>query len=91
MVLFTPESSPLMRYAHTFSRKFGGAESNVAIGLARLGHKSGWVSKVGNDEFGKAMVSFFRGEGVDVSQVTTNTNAPTGLYFKALLKDGVDF
>ncbi|OIJ14683.1 2-dehydro-3-deoxygluconokinase [Anaerobacillus alkalilacustris] len=82
MVLFTPESSPLMRYAHSYSRKFGGAETNVAIGLTRLGHQSGWISKVGNDEFGKAMVSFIRGEGVDVSQVTTDETAPTGLYFK---------
>jgi len=82
MVLFTPESSPLMRYAHTYSRNFGGAESNVAIGLQRLGHKAGWISKVGSDEFGKAMVSFIRGEGVDVSQVTFDPSAPTGLYFK---------
>ncbi|WP_339147496.1 MULTISPECIES: sugar kinase [unclassified Sutcliffiella] len=82
MVLFTPDSSPLMRYSHTFSRKFGGAESNVAIGLARLGHHCGWISKVGNDEFGKAMVGFIRGEGVDVSQVTYSDEASTGLYFK---------
>ncbi|WP_223701496.1 sugar kinase [Sutcliffiella deserti] len=82
MVLFTPESSPLMRYSHTFSRKFGGAESNVAIGLARLGHRSGWISKVGNDEFGKAMVGFIRGEGVDVSHVTFSDEAATGIYFK---------
>ncbi|MCT8139623.1 sugar kinase [Anaerobacillus sp. CMMVII] len=82
MVLFTPEGSPLMRYAHTYSRKFGGAETNVAIGITRLGHKAGWISKVGNDEFGKAMVSFVRGEGVEVSQVKTDLQAPTGLYFK---------
>ncbi len=82
MVLFTPEGSPLMRYSHEYSRKFGGAETNVAIGLTRLGHSTGWISKVGNDEFGKAMVSFIRGEGVDVSQVKTDPEAPTGLYFK---------
>ncbi|WP_100406444.1 sugar kinase [Bacillus solitudinis] len=82
MVLFTPESSPLMRYSATYSRKFGGAESNVAIGLTRLGHEVGWISKVGNDELGKGMLSFIRGEGVDVSQVTKSDIAPTGLYFK---------
>ncbi|RXJ02108.1 sugar kinase [Anaerobacillus alkaliphilus] len=82
MVLFTPEDSPLMRYSHSYSRKFGGAETNVAIGLTRLGHSTGWISKVGNDEFGKAMVSFIRGEGVDTSQVKTDPHAPTGLYFK---------
>ena len=33
MVLLTPDSTGFMRYANHFSRKFGGAESNVAIGL----------------------------------------------------------
>ncbi|KIL51917.1 sugar kinase [Jeotgalibacillus soli] len=82
MVLFTPDSTGPMRYANQFSMKFGGAESNVAIGLTRLGHKSGWISKVGNDEFGKGMVSFINGEGVDVSQVSVDSEAPTGIYFK---------
>ncbi len=82
MAVFSPESSPLMRYAATYSRKFGGAESNVAIGLTRLGHDVGWVSKVGNDELGKGLLSFIRGEGVDVSQVRVSMTAPTGLYFK---------
>ncbi|AKU25408.1 sugar kinase [Geobacillus subterraneus] len=84
MVLFTSESPGLMRYAAHFSRKFGGAESNFAIGLARLGHKVGWISRVGDDEFGKAMVSFIAGEGVDVSRVKVDDTAPTGIYFKEL-------
>jgi 2-dehydro-3-deoxygluconokinase len=84
MVLLTPESSPLMRYASSYSRKFGGAETNVAIGLTRLGYQTGWISKVGNDELGKAMYSFIRGEGVDVSQVQFDPEAPTGLYFKEI-------
>lgn len=82
MVLFTPNTQGHMRYASNFSRKFGGAESNVAIGLSKLGHKAGWISRVGNDEFGKAIVSFLRGEGVDVSQVQFDDTAPTGLFFK---------
>ncbi|NEU30830.1 sugar kinase [bacterium LRH843] len=84
MVLFTPDSTGLMRYASTYSRKFGGAETNYAIGLTRLGHKAGWISRVGDDELGKAMLSFVRGEGVDVSHVSVDPTAPTGLYFKEL-------
>ncbi|MFC0473296.1 sugar kinase [Halalkalibacter kiskunsagensis] len=82
MAVFSPDSSPLMRYAATYSRKYGGAESNVAIGLTRLGHNVGWISKVGNDELGKGLLSFIRGEGVDVSRVKVDAYAPTGLYFK---------
>jgi 2-dehydro-3-deoxygluconokinase len=87
MVLFTPNSNGLMRYAQQFGRKFGGAESNVAIGLARMGHKASWMSRVGDDEFGRAMVSFIRGEGVDVSQVKTDSAAPTGIYFKEIRRE----
>lgn len=87
MVVFTP-TTPLMRYAHTYSRKFGGAETNVAIGLTRLGHHVGWISRVGEDEFGKALLSFIRGEGVDVSQVKYDATAPTGIYFKEIRHGG---
>ncbi len=86
MVLFTPESTGMMRYAHTYTRKFGGSETNFAIGLARLGHSVGWISRVGDDELGKAMLSFVRGEGVDTSCVRLDPDAPTGIYFKEIRK-----
>lgn len=82
MALFTPNEEGMLRHAHSFSMKFGGAESNVAIGLSRLGHRSRWISRVGADEFGDAMLSFIRGEGVDVSYVTRDQTAPTGVFFK---------
>ncbi|SFO93199.1 sugar kinase [Salibacterium halotolerans] len=88
MALFTPDQKGLMRYAPSYSRKFGGAESNMAIGLSRLGHQAGWISRVGDDELGKAMLHFIRGEGVDTSHVTYDTEAPTGLYFKEFRKAG---
>ncbi|PAE25725.1 sugar kinase [Bacillus sp. 7894-2] len=82
MALFTPNEEGMLRHAHSFSMKFGGAESNVAIGLSRLGHRSRWISRLGEDEFGDAMLSFIRGEGVDVSYVTRDQTAPTGVFFK---------
>lgn len=82
MVVFTPSSDGFMRNASQFSKKIGGAESNVAVGLARLGHQAGWISKLGDDEFGKSILAFLKGENVDVSQVTFDQEAPTGIYFK---------
>ncbi|PLT30639.1 sugar kinase [Peribacillus deserti] len=82
MTLFTPNEEGPLRHARSFSMKFGGAESNVAIGLSRLGHKSRWISRIGEDEFGDAMLSFIRGEGVDVSYVTRDPHSPTGVFFK---------
>ncbi|MGE7760040.1 sugar kinase [Peribacillus sp. NPDC097895] len=82
MTLFTPNEGGPLRHASSFSMKFGGAESNVAIGLSRLGHSSRWISRLGEDEFGHAMQAFIRGEGVDVSYVTRDPDAPTGVFFK---------
>ncbi|GAB6180027.1 sugar kinase [Desulfotomaculum defluvii] len=82
MVLMNPESSGPLKYISQFTKQIGGAESNFAIGVVRLGHSAGWISRLGNDEFGKYILSFIQGEGVDISQVKFDTKAPTGLYFK---------
>lgn len=84
MVVFTPQTSSMLRYAETFIKNIGGAETNVAIGLSRLGHRVGWISRLGNDEFGRFILHAVRGEGVDVSQVTFDEQHETGLYFKEI-------
>ncbi|MDW0116189.1 sugar kinase [Sporosarcina thermotolerans] len=82
MVVLEAAEEGRLRYVPRFNKKQGGAESNVAIGVARLGHTSGWISKVGDDELGKYIVSSIRGEGVDTSRVLYNQDYPTGLYIK---------
>src|SRR6202165_4101008 len=84
MVLLLAEQSGPMREASTFSRHIAGAESNLAIGLCRLGHSAGWMSRVGDDEFGRAVVFRVRGEGVDTSHVLCEPHAPTGLVVREL-------
>ncbi|SFJ17578.1 sugar kinase [Thermoflavimicrobium dichotomicum] len=85
MVMFTPQTMGLLRYAKQFVLSYAGAETNVAIGLSRLGHRVGWISQVGQDEFGESLLSFVRGEGIDVSEVKKHPTAPTGLMFKEYL------
>ncbi len=55
-----------------------GAESNVAIGLARLGHRAVWAGLVGDDEPGRLILRTLRGEGVDTSHAGVRPEAPTG-------------
>jgi 2-dehydro-3-deoxygluconokinase len=86
MVVFSPMRTGYLRHAHTFQKGIAGAESNVAIGLARLGHKVGWISRLGEDEFGTEILAILRGEGVDVSQVIRDDSSPTGIYFKEFLR-----
>lgn len=82
MVLFNPETQGPLRYVGTFTKSIGGAESNVAIALARLGHHAGWFSKLGDDEFGRYIKSTVMGEEVDVSRVTKDPTRTTGILFK---------
>ncbi|MBM4764036.1 sugar kinase [Bacillus sp. B15-48] len=82
MVLFQPEQMLPLEYVHQFPKRIGGAESNVAIGLSRLGHSVKWFSKLGDDPFGRFIRNFVRGEGVDTSSCLFTNQAPTGLLFK---------
>lgn len=81
LIQMNPQTSGLLRHVRQFDRYVAGAESNVAIGLERLGHRTGWISRVGADEFGACVRSVIRGEGVDTSHVIQDEDAPTGVFF----------
>jgi 2-dehydro-3-deoxygluconokinase len=82
MVLFAPGEREKLENATACHLSIGGAESNCAIGLARLGHSVCWVSRVGADPFGSRVLKTLRGECVDVSRVEVSANEPTGIMFK---------
>lgn len=84
MVQFMAAEIGPLRSVTRFVKRLGGAEANVAVGLARLGHSVGWVSRLGQDEFGMYVASVLRAEGVDISRVRYDPEAPTGVYFKEL-------
>ncbi|WP_338699121.1 sugar kinase [Streptomyces sp. Q6] len=65
-----------------------GAESTVAQYLADLGHRAAWVSRVGDDPFGRRIVASVAARGVDVGGVRSDPGAPTGVYFKDPGPDG---
>ncbi|MFL9880523.1 sugar kinase [Herbaspirillum rhizosphaerae] len=73
-----------------YTRRLAGAETNVAIGLSRLGLKVGWVSRVGNDSFGRFIRKRVAQEGVDVSHVATDMEFRTAIQLKAKAVDGAD-
>ena len=82
MAMFDPPTPGLLRQATSLRVSFGGAESNVAIGVARLGLPAAWCGRVGADPFGDLIVTALRGEGVDVSGVIRDPEKPTSLMFK---------
>jgi 2-dehydro-3-deoxygluconokinase len=82
MVLLDPPQVGLLRQATTLRVSMGGAESNVAIGVCRLGLPASWLGRVGADPFGDLVVTRLRGEGVDVSGVVRDPSVPTSLMVK---------
>jgi 2-dehydro-3-deoxygluconokinase len=61
---------------------FAGAEANVAIGLARLGHPSCWIGRLGQDPAGNLVLRGLRAEAVDVSRVRRDADAPTAVLLR---------
>lgn len=70
-----------LRHTHGMALGVGGAETNVAIGLARLGVAVSWLGRVGDDSLGERVAREIRAEGVDVRAVV-DADAPTGLMVK---------
>jgi sugar/nucleoside kinase (ribokinase family) len=88
-LLVAQEPGPLDQVQH-FSKRLAGADSNVAIGLARLGFKVGWISRVGADSFGTYVRRTIEAEGVDTSQVEVDPQRSTGFMLKSRSVDGSD-
>ena len=82
MALFVPAEPGPPDEVKRWLRTIGGAESNVACNLPTLGVRSGWVSAVGDDPFGRAMLREVASHGVDVSACVVDPSRPTGLYVK---------
>ncbi|UCD44673.1 MAG: sugar kinase [Candidatus Bathyarchaeota archaeon] len=81
MIQLNAFTSGPLRYVNYFEKHAAGTESNVAVGTVRMGYAAGWISKLGDDELGHYIHNFLKGEGVDVSHVAFDREAPTGLYF----------
>lgn len=82
MLLMVAEPGiPLERAVH-FRRSIAGAESNVAAGLARLGHSARWIGRVGDDPAGKSVLAQLRADGVDTSYAVVDPGAPTGMLLR---------
>ncbi|WP_424893790.1 sugar kinase [Streptomyces sp. SAI-218] len=90
MVTFLPTRPGRLADVPSFDRAIGGAESNVACGLAAAGFAVRWVSRVGADGFGDHLVETIAGYGVDVSAVGRDASRPTGVYFRTAGDRGSD-
>ncbi|NGM82180.1 sugar kinase [Paenibacillus sp. 7124] len=88
MAMFIADRPGELHQIEKFTKALAGAETNVSIGLARLGFGMRWISKIGNDAFGKFIVEALRKENVDVDAVFVDERYPTGFQMKSKVLDG---
>jgi 2-dehydro-3-deoxygluconokinase len=70
---------------------FGGDTSNFCFAAARQGARTGFVSAVGDDHFGRLLIDLWQRENVDTSMVRVDAQAPTGVYFVSHGPNGHQF
>ncbi|HEY7865272.1 MAG TPA: sugar kinase [Psychromonas sp.] len=90
MVMFVAMQPGKLSKVEQFSRHISGAESNVAIGMARRGFDTSYITKVGNDCLGEFIYSALKKEHINMSRVLLCDSHPTGFQLKSNEVDGRD-
>ncbi len=80
-VRFSPKGYLRLEQAHEMEVNAAGAESNVAVGLARLGMRAGWISKLPDHPLSRLIVGELRRHGVDTSRVVWASEGRVATYF----------
>lgn len=72
----------------SFKKYVGGSPANIAVGLARLGRKIGFIAKVSDDQLGDYVINYFSKEGIDISHISRCKNGEKiGLTFTEILSE----
>lgn len=80
LVQFNPLDPGPLSQSRLFDTHAAGAESNVLIGISRLGHKTAMITKIGTDELSRFVLTTLRGEGVDTRWVVQVPGMNCGVY-----------
>lgn len=71
-----------------FKKYVGGSPANTAVGMARLGKKTGFIGRISDDQMGDFCESFFLQEGIDTSHIIRCKNGESmGLAFTEILNE----
>ena len=65
----------------SYLQGFGGDSSNMIIAAARTGGRTAYVTRIGDDEFGRMFLALWKAEGVDARGVGIDPQAHTAVYF----------
>src|SRR5881227_2779255 len=81
MIRLSPPNFRRLEQAQSLDLQVGGAELNTAVGLARLGHSTAWVSRLTDNPLGRLIANRAREAGVDTEHVVWTKDDRVGVYF----------
>lgn len=81
MARLTPPGTLRLEQAQALEVHVGGSESNTSVGLARLGLRVCWLSRMTDNPVGHVITNAIRAQGVDTSHVVWTDSDRVGLYF----------
>lgn len=81
MLRMSPRAVSTLEEANCLDVYVAGAESNVAVGLCRMGIASAWISKLVDNPLGRSIISQIRGFGVDTQKVVWSDTGRVGVCF----------
>ena len=90
MAMFVANTPGQLADIEEFHRSLAGAEVNVAIGMARLGFESSYISKVGKDSFGEFIRQAINKENICNDWISESAQHATGFMLKSNVTDGSD-
>ncbi|WP_379135053.1 sugar kinase [Paenibacillus sp. sgz500958] len=86
-MFYANEPGPLAD-VFSFSKALAGAESNVATGLSRLEHHTGYVTKLGKDNFGEFIAKTMSSEHINIDSISYTSEYSTGMLIKSKVLEG---
>lgn len=84
MLLLVADQPGPLEHVERFHKRSAGAETNVAIGLSRLGLRVGWASRIGTDSMGRYLLDFMASQGIDCSHVVSDVTKALTFKVKVL-------
>jgi 2-dehydro-3-deoxygluconokinase len=81
MLEFNAEEEGALSEVGRFVVGWGGDTSNFCIAASRAGSRVGYLTRLGEDEFGESFLNLWQREGIDVSRIVKDPDAFTAAYF----------
>lgn len=88
MAMFYANEPGPLHEVFSFSKALAGAESNVATGLSRLNHPTGYVTRLGEDNFGQFIAQAMKKENINTDNIAFTKEYSTGMLIKSKVVTG---